>query len=320
MYNPKSIEPKWQKFWQENKTFKTLNPSSEADFDKPKYYTLDMFPYPSGEGLHVGHPKGFIASDIVSRYKHNKGFRILHTMGWDSFGLPAENYAIKTGIHPRIKTAENIANYKRQLQMIGFSYDWDREIATTDPAYYKWTQWIFLKLFERGLAYEQDLPINYCPSCKTGLANEEVVGDNNCDRCGNKVERRKIRQWVLAITKYAERLFQDVDGLDWPEGIKDMQRNWIGKSEGVEFSMKKVGDDSKSIAVYTTRIDTVYGMTYAVLAADHRDVNDWIAPEQRAACEKYIADSKAKSDLERTNEGKEKTGEFTGSYVVNPFN
>lgn len=239
MYNPKSIEPKWQKTWQDTKVFRTPNPLTDADFQVPKYYALDMFPYPSGAGLHVGHPKGFIATDIVSRYKHAKGFRVLHPMGWDSFGLPAENYAIKTGVHPKITTDENIANFKRQLKALGLSYDWDREIATTDPKYYKWTQWIFLKLFEAGLAYEQDLPINYCPSCKTGLANEEVVGDNICDRCGTRVERRKIRQWVLAITNYAERLLADVDSLDWPEGIKEMQRNWIGKSEGVEFEMKK---------------------------------------------------------------------------------
>jgi leucyl-tRNA synthetase len=231
MYNPKSIEPKWQKFWQDAKVFQTKNPVTEQDFNTPKYYTLDFFPYPSGAGLHVGHPKGFIASDIVSRYKHAKGFNVLHPMGWDSFGLPTENYAIKTGIHPKKITELNVQTYKAQLQSLGFSYDWSREIATTDPKYFKWTQWIFLKLFERGLAYEQDLPINYCPSCKTGLANEEVVGDNICDRCGNKVERRKIRQWVLKITEYADRLLSDVDRLDWPEGIKDMQRNWIGKSE-----------------------------------------------------------------------------------------
>jgi len=337
MYNPKSIEPKWQKFWEGSRVFKTENPVTEEDFKTPKYYTLDFFPYPSGAGLHVGHPKGFIASDIVSRYKHTKGFRVLHPMGWDSFGLPTENYAIKTGIHPKQITDLNIATYKTQLRSLGFSYDWSREIATTDPKYYQWTQWIFLKLFERGLAYEQDLPINYCPSCKTGLANEEVVGDNTCDRCGNKVERRKIRQWVLKITEYAERLLNDVDRLEWPEGIKDMQRNWIGKSEGVEFSMKKSphpnsrkgtafgepfpeGEGEISLSVYTTRIDTVYGMTYVVLAADHRDVNNWITQEQLGACEAYIADSKSKSDLERTNEGKEKTGVFTGSYVINPFN
>lgn len=231
MYDPKSIESKWQKQWLSAKVFKTQNPVTPEDFKMPKYYTLDMFPYPSGEGLHVGHPKGYTANDIVARYKHAKGFRVLHPMGWDSFGLPAENYAIKTGIHPSIKTGANINTFKKQIQSLGLAYDWDREIATTDPEYYRWTQWIFLKLFESGLAYEQDLPINYCPSCKTGLANEEVLADRSCDRCGTQVERRKLRQWVLAITKYAERLLGDVDKLDWPEGIKEMQRNWIGKSE-----------------------------------------------------------------------------------------
>ena len=279
-----------------------------------------MFPYPSGEGLHVGHAKVYSATDAYARYSKTRGYNVLHPMGWDAFGLPAENYAIKTGTHPAVTTAKNVANYTRQMKSIGLSYDWSREVNTTDVDYMKQTQWIFLKLFERGLAYEQDLPINYCPSCKTGLANEEVVGDNICDRCGTKVERRKIRQWVLKITEYAERLLTDIDTLDWPESIKDMQRNWIGKSEGVEFSMKKVGDDTKEISVYTTRIDTVYGMTYVVLAADHKDVNNWITPEQKSACEKYITDSKAKSDLERTHEGKEKTGAFTGSCVLNPFN
>jgi len=320
MYDPKSIESKWQKQWQNAKVFKTQNPVTEADFKIPKYYTLDMFPYPSGAGLHVGHPKGYIATDIVSRYKHAKGYRVLHPMGWDSFGLPAENYAIKTGVHPKITTDNNIANYKRQLLSLGFSYDWDREIATTDPLYYKWTQWIFLKLFEAGLAYEQDLPINYCPSCKTGLANEEVLADRTCDRCGTTVERRKLRQWVLAITKYAERLLGDVDKLDWPEGIKEMQRNWIGKSEGVEFDLAKADDMNTKLSVYTTRIDTVYGMTYVVIAPDHPEVDTWITNEQRKACEKYITEAKSKSDQDRTNEGKEKTGVFTGSYVTNPFN
>ena len=239
MYDPKSIESKWQKKWQDAKVFATPNPVTDADFRTPKHYVLDMFPYPSGAGLHVGHPKGYTANDIIARYKHAKGFRVLHPMGWDSFGLPAENYAIKTGVHPKVTTDNNIATFKKQIQSLGFSYDWDREIATTNPDYYRWTQWIFLKLFERGLAYEQDLPINYCPSCKTGLANEEVLVDRTCERCGTTVEKRKIRQWVLAITKYAERLLADVDGLDWPEGIKEMQRNWIGKSEGCEFDLKK---------------------------------------------------------------------------------
>lgn len=279
-----------------------------------------MFPYPSGAGLHVGHPKGYTATDIISRYYHATGHNVLHTMGWDAFGLPAENYAIKTGTHPAITTAENINTFLGQMKNLGFSYDWDRIVDTTDPEYYKWTQWIFLELFKNGLAYEQDLPINYCPSCKTGLANEEVLSDNTCDRCGTRVEKRAIRQWVLKITEYADRLISDLDGLDWPEGVKEMQRNWIGKSEGVEFSMNKSDNPAQSLAVYTTRIDTVYGMTYVVLAADHKDVNDWIAPEYRSKCDEYIADSKSKSDQDRTNEGKEKTGVFTGSYVINPFN
>ena len=237
MYNHKEIEKKWQKYWEENKTFKT-----ESDFNKPKYYCLDMFPFPSGAGLHVWHPEWMTANDIVARYKKANGYNVLHPMGWDAFWLPAENYAIKTGTHPKITTQENIDNFRKQIKSLWFSYDWEKEVDTTDPKYYKWTQWIFLKMFEKGLAYEQDLPINYCPSCKTGLANEEVLKDFTCERCGTKVEKRKIRQWVLAITKYADRLLHDVDKLDWPEGIKDMQRNWIGKSEGCEFEMKKSDD------------------------------------------------------------------------------
>lgn len=459
MYNHKEIEARWQKFWQENKIF-----ASFEEKQKPKYYCLDMFPYPSGAGLHVGHPEGYTANDIIARYKHAKGFSVLHPMGWDAFWLPAENYAIITGTHPRITTDKNIATFKKQIESLGFSYDWDREIDTTDPKYYKWTQWIFLKLFEHGLAYEQDLPINYCPSCKTGLANEEVLNDFTCERCGEKVEKKKIRQWVLAITKYAERLLQDVDTLDWPEGIKDMQRNWIGKSEGCEFRMERWSEDKKqmisedknlndktykiiwiamkvqnelwpwleekvykkafkiilekewfsvkeevknpilfeweeigfwkidlliddavvielksqryikpehykqlrkylnqstyqtgflmnfywqkldykrfekdyhkisseiiwnkssdnlSISVYTTRIDTVFGMSYAVLAPDHPQVMDFITPDQKEVCLKYIDEAKKKSDQDRTAENKEKTGVFTGSYVINPFN
>ncbi|MDD5213591.1 MAG: leucine--tRNA ligase [Candidatus Gracilibacteria bacterium] len=321
MYNHKEIEKKWQKFWEENKTFKVQN-----DFSKPKYYTLDMFPYPSGAGLHVGHPEGMTANDIVARYKTANGFNVLHPMGRDAFGLPAENYAIKTGTHPRITTDANIQTFKKQIQALGFSYDWDREIDTTDPKYYKWTQWIFLKLFEAGLAYEQDLPINYCPSCKTGLANEEVLNDGTCDRCGTTVEKKKIRQWVLAITKYADRLATDVDKLDWPEGIKDMQRNWIGRSEGCEFSMKAVVNagprsllEIPEIAVYTTRIDTVFGMTYAVMAPDHKDVMNFITDGEKESCLAYIETAKNKSDQDRTG-SKEKTGVFTGTYVINLFN
>ena len=331
MYNHKEIEKKWQSYWEENKTFKVEN-----DFSKPKYYTLDMFPFPSGAGLHVGHPEWMTANDIVARYKTAKGFNVLHPMGWDAFWLPAENYAIKTGTHPKITTRQNIDNFRKQIKSLGFSYDWDREVDTTDPEYYKWTQWIFLKMFEKGLAYEQDLPINYCPSCKTWLANEEVLNDFTCERCWEKVVKKKIRQWVLAITKYADRLLTDIDKLDWPEGLKDMQRNWIGKSEGCEFTMKKVvtgsnpsphtsglplkKEDEISISVYTTRIDTVFGMTYAVLAPDHSSVSDFITPDQKDICEKYILDSSKKSDQDRTQADKEKTWVFTGSYVINPFN
>ncbi len=321
MYNHSDIEKKWQDFWEKNKTFKTPNPW-DKDFDetKPKYYTLDMFPYPSGAWLHVGHPEWYTANDIIARYKKAKGFNVLHPMWWDAFWLPAENYAIKTWTHPRTTTDKNINNFRKQIKSLWISYDWDREIDTTDPEYYKWTQWIFLKMFEHWLAYEQDLPINYCPSCKTGLANEEVLNDFTCERCGTKVEKKKIRQWVLAITKYADRLLKDVDKLDWSESIKEMQRNWIWKSEGCEFEMKKAWDNSDSIRVYTTRIDTVFGMTYAVVAPDHKDVEKFITPEQKKVCEKYIKDSLQKSDQDRTADDKEKTWVFTGSYVINPFN
>ncbi len=324
MYNHKEIEKKWQNYWEENKTFKTKNNS-----EKPKYYTLDMFPFPSGAGLHVGHPEWMTANDIVARYKNAKWYNVLHPMWWDAFWLPAENYAIKTWTHPKITTKENIDNFRKQIKALWFSYDWDREVDTTDPKYYKWTQWIFLKLFEKGLAYEQDLPINYCPSCKTGLANEEVLNNFTCERCHSKVEKKQIRQWVLAITKYADRLEKDVDKLDWPEGIKDMQKNWIGRSEGCEFEMKVCTKDSESssewqwigyIRVYTTRIDTVFGMTYAVLAPDHKSVMDFITPEQKDDCLSYIDEANKKSDQDRTQDDKEKTWVFTGSYVINPFN
>jgi leucyl-tRNA synthetase len=513
-YDHISLEQKWQKFWDEHHIYQTQNPP--FDTPRPKKYILDMFPYPSGAGLHVGHPKGYTATDIMSRFYHANGYNVLHPMGFDAFGLPAENYAIKTGTHPRLTTEANIATFTAQLKSLWFSYDWDRMVDTTDPEYYKWTQWIFLELFKRGLAYEQDLPINYCPSCKTGLANEEVLADNTCDRCGTRVERRPIRQWVLKITEYADRLIEDLDELDWPEGIKEMQRNWIGKSEGCEFRMMKkverkpialilhgwedewnssvtrhwqnwmkgklqemgydvhmpelpgfdnpdietqltfleqykenITEDSiiiwysmggllamnfveklwkkidqliciapafswikeyainmpswdfakkdtqkawwdsldynyditkvrkntltmkvllssrdpwipleqakrhfslegidvqiinnawhflerdwyiifpellnlfDHVDVYTTRIDTVYGMTYAVLAPDHPQVQDFITDEYRTICDQYITEMKGKSDQDRTNEGKEKTGVFTGSYVINPYN
>ncbi len=314
-YDHKNLEAKWQKFWEENQTFTTPSLS-----DKPKKFILDMFPYPSGTGLHVGHPKGYTATDIVGRYYHARGYNVLHPMGFDAFGLPAENYAIKTGTHPAVTTAKNIETFITQLKALGFGYDWNRMIDTTDPKYYQWTQWIFLELFKKGLAYEQNLPINYCPSCKTGLANEEVLSDNTCDRCGTLVERRAIRQWVLKITDYAERLIADLDEVDWSESVKEMQRNWIGKSEGCEFEMKKSDDENKKIAVYTTRVDTVFGMSYAVLAPDHPNVIDFITDAQKLDCLTYIEASKSKSDQDRTQDGKEKTGVFTGSYVINPFN
>lgn len=314
MYNFKEIEKKWQNFWDENKTFKTEN-----DFSKPKFYALDMFPYPSWSWLHVGHPKSYTANDIVSRYKKANWYNVLHPMWWDAFWLPAENFAIKEWIHPSITTAKNIATFKSQIKALWLSYDWDREIDTTDSKYYKWTQWIFARMFEKGLAYEQDLPINFCPSCKTWLANEEVENDWTCERCHNKVEKKKIRQWVLAITKYADRLEKDIDTVDWPDGIKDMQKKWIWRSEGCEFEMKKDGDITKSVRVYTTRLDTVFGMTYAVIAPDHKDILDYITQDQKEKCEKYILDSKNKSDLDRTWT-KEKTWVFTWSYVINPFN
>lgn len=287
------------------------------DVKIPKFYALDMFPYPSGAGLHVGHPKGYTATDIIARYKHARGFHVLHPMGWDAFGLPAENYAIKTGTHPAVTTAENVDRFRTQLQKFGFSFDWGREVNTTDPEYFRWTQWIFLKLFEAGLAYESDKPINFCPSCKTGLANEEVV-DGKCERCSTSVEKKAIRQWILAITKYADRLLADIDRLDWPEGIKEMQRNWIGKSEGCQFFF--TGIDCPDIEVFTTRIDTVFGVTYVVVAPDHPMVEKFITKAHKKACENYIKKSLNESDLERTKIDKEKTGVFTGSYVKNPYN
>lgn len=313
-YNPQSIEPKWQKFWQENATFKTLE-----DTTKPKAFVLDMFPYPSGTGLHVGHIKGYTATDIIARYKRLCGYSVLHPMGWDAFGLPAENYAIKTGTHPRITTEKNVATFKTQMQSLGLSYDWDREINTTDVAYYKWTQWIFLQLFEQGLAYEAEMPVNWCPALKAVLANEEVVNGKS-EVGGHPVEKKNLRQWVLKITDYAEELLDGLDGLDWPEGIKEMQRNWIGKSEGCEFSFKHAENQNLSLAVYTTRIDTVFGVTYVVIASDHPHAEAFITDHQKRNCEEYIAKAKHKTDLERTETAKDKTGVFTGSFVVNPFN
>lgn len=313
----KTIEPKWQKKWDEARSFRAV-----ADPSKPKLYILDMFPYPSGAGLHVGHPEGYTATDIYSRFKRMQGYNVLHPMGWDAFGLPAENHAIATGQHPRDVTKKNVANFRRQIKALGFSYDWEREVDTTDPAYYKWTQWIFLQLFKKGLAYEGVSPINFCPACRTGLANEEVH-QGACERCGTAVERRDMRQWLLKITAYADRLLSDLDGLDWPASTLAMQKNWIGRSEGAEVVFEGVspaGAAGKKITVFTTRPDTLFGATYMVLAPEHPLVEMFTSDAQRAAVKAYQAQARAKSDLERTDLAKEKSGVFTGGYTVNPVN
>lgn len=310
------IEPKWQKYWDEHKTFKA---SEDPSFPKDRRrYVLDMFPYPSGAGLHVGHPEGYTATDIYCRYLRMNGYNVLHPMGFDSFGLPAENYAIQTGTHPAVTTAANIERFREQIKSLGFSYDWDRELATSDADYYKWTQWIFIQLFKKGLAYESEAPINWCPSCKTGLANEEVK-DGECDRCHTKVTRKRIRQWILKITAYADRLLSDLEGLDWPEPVKAMQRNWIGRSEGASVSFKLDGRD-ESLEVFTTRPDTLFGATYMVVAPEHPLVEALTTGGQRAAVGAYVEAAAKKSDLERTDLAKDKTGVFTGSYAVNPVN
>lgn len=319
-YFPNNFEKKWQDKWEEGKIYQASNDSNIS-----KKYILDMFPYPSGDGLHVGHFKGYVASDIISRYYRLKGYNVLHPMGWDAFGLPAENYAIKTGIHPKLTTVKNISNIKKQMQDVGLSYDWSREIDTTDPNYYKWTQWIFLKLFEHDLAYEDEVPINWCPKDKTGLANEEVV-NGACERCGTKVERKVIRQWILRITKYADRLIEDLEGLDWPEFIKEMQVNWIGRSEGTRFKFEVEDEELKNdtekdyIEVFTTRIDTVFGVTAVVLGPEHPLVEKLTKDENKETVKTYVNEARNKSDLERTELNKEKTGVFTGSYVINPLN
>ena len=309
------IEPKWQSYWLQNKTFRTPD---QPDAAKPKFYALDMFPYPSGEGLHVGHPEGYTATDIICRYKRMKGFNVLHPMGWDSFGLPAEQYAIKNGTHPRETTYRNIDRFRQQLQAIGFSYDWDREIATTDADYYKWTQWIFLKLYERGLAYQAEVPVNWCPELGTVLANEEVI-DGKSERGGHPVIRKPMRQWMLKITAYAERLLKDLEEVDWSESIKDMQRNWIGKSEGAEVRFQVSGVGCQ-VDVFTTRPDTLFGATYMVLAPEHPLVDQITTVAQREAVAAYRTAASRKSDLERTELQKEKTGVFTGAYAINPVN
>ena len=308
-YNHRAIEEKWRKEWEEH-------PVNVDDGKKPKYYCLDMFPYPSGNGLHVGHWRGYVISDVWSRYKMMQGFYLIHPMGWDAFGLPAENYAIKTGQHPAISTAQNISNIKRQIKQIASIYDWDREVNTTDPDFYKWTQWIFVKMFKEGLAYEKEFPINWCPSCKTGLANEEVV-NGRCERCGSLVTKKNLRQWMLKITAYADRLLNDLDGLDWPEKVKKMQTDWIGKSYGAEVDFPVEGRDEK-ITVYTTRPDTLYGATFMVLAPEHAMAASLATDETREAVEKYILDASMKSNVDRLQD-KEKTGVFTGSYAINPL-
>ena len=312
-YDHKSIESKWQKFWLENQTFK----SEDISADKPKYYVLDMFPYPSGSGLHVGHALGYVATDIVARYKRMKGFNVLHPMGWDAFGLPAEQYAIKTGTHPKETTQQNVSNFKKQINSLGFSYDWSREINTTDPNYYKWTQWIFMQLYNKGLAYEQEVAVNWCPELKAVLANEEVVNGKS-DIGGHPVVRLPMRQWILKITDYAESLLDGLDDLDWPENIKELQKNWIGKSEGVELGFE-INGHNDTINVYTTRPDTLFGASYMVLAPEHTLIHSIVTDEQRSKVEAYIDETKKKSDFDRTEVNKDKTGVFTGSYAINPF-
>lgn len=313
VFSHRNVEKKWQQYWEQNKTFKT-----SEDEGKKKFYALDMFPYPSGAGLHVGHPEGYTATDILSRMKRMQGYNVLHPMGWDAFGLPAEQYALDTGNDPAEFTEKNIQTFRRQIKSLGFSYDWDREVNTTDPDYYKWTQWIFTKLYEHGLAYIDEVAVNWCPALGTVLANEEVI-DGKSERGGHPVERRPMKQWVLRITAYAERLLSDLEELDWPESIKEMQRNWIGRSEGAEVTFGIEGHD-ETFTVFTTRPDTLYGATYAVLAPEHKLVDLITTDAQKEAVAAYLEQAKHKSDLERTDLAKEKTGVFTGAYAINPVN
>ncbi|WOY89859.1 leucine--tRNA ligase [Ligilactobacillus murinus] len=312
-YNHKEIEKKWQRYWDEHKTFKTTE-----DKDKKNYYALDMFPYPSGQGLHVGHPEGYTATDIISRMKRMQGYNVLHPMGWDAFGLPAEQYALNTGNSPREFTKKNINNFRRQIKSLGLSYDWDREVNTTDSAYYKWTQWIFEQLYKRGLAYEAEIPVNWSPDLGTVVANEEVI-DGKTERGGFPVIRKPMRQWVLKITAYADRLIDDLEDLDWPEAIKEQQRNWIGRSVGATIDFKVDGQDEQ-LEVFTTRPDTLFGASAITIAPEHELVASLTIPEQKAAVEAYVEEISHKSDLERTDLAKEKTGVFTGSYAINPVN
>lgn len=312
-YNHKEVEKKWQKYWAKNNTFNT-----HYDHEKPKFYALDMFPYPSGQGLHVGHPEGYTATDILSRFKRSQGFNVLHPMGWDAFGLPAEQYALDTGNDPAEFTQKNIETFRRQINSLGFSYDWNREVNTTDPEYYKWTQWIFTKLYEKGLAYEAEVAVNWVPELGTVISNEEVI-DGKSERGGYDVVRKPMRQWMLKITAYADRLLDDLELVDWPESIKEMQRNWIGRSVGANVEFKVAGTD-KAYTVFTTRPDTLFGATYSVLAPELDLVREITTPEQKEAVEAYIEETAKKSDLKRTDLAKEKTGVFTGAYAINPVN
>ncbi|HIN26090.1 MAG TPA: leucine--tRNA ligase, partial [Candidatus Marinimicrobia bacterium] len=312
-YDHLAIEPKWQQYWDENKTFKV-----ELDLKKPKYYILDMFPYPSGDGLHVGHPLGYTATDILARYKRMQGFNVLHPMGWDAFGLPAEQYAVETGTHPTDTTKKNVKRFKSQIKSLGFSYDWDREINTTDPKYYKWTQWIFLQLYKRGLAYQGEVPVNWCPELGTVLANEEVI-DGKSERGGHPVIRKPMLQWVFRITEYAESLLAGLDDVDWPESVKNLQRNWIGRSDGANVDFK-IPSINKTIRVFTTRPDTLFGATYMVLAPEHPLVKKLTDDKVQETIANYVKSAAGKSDLDRGELNKNKTGVFIGAHAMNPLN
>ena len=314
-YDPSRIEPRWQQHWADHDLFRAVDPADPTAAARPKFYVLDMFPYPSGAGLHVGHPEGYTATDIIARYKRMRGFNVLHPMGWDSFGLPAENHAMKTGTHPAVTTRANIDNFRRQLKMFGFSYDWSRGVATSHPGYYRWTQWIFTLLYKQGLAYEAEVAVNWCPALGTVLANEEVI-DGRSDVGGHPVERRPMKQWMLRITAYADRLLSDLDGLDWPDSIKDLQRNWIGRSEGAEVDFPLVGHD-RALRIFTTRPDTMFGATYMVISPEHPWVDGLTTPAQRAAVEAYVAEARRRSDRDR-QAAKDKTGVFTGTFCRNP--
>ena len=313
-YQHQKVEKKWQTYWKENKTFAC----DTHDFSKPKFYVLDMFPYPSGNGLHVGHPEGYTATDILARMKRMQGYNVLHPMGWDAFGLPAEQFAIQTGNHPAEFTKKNVDHFREQIQSLGFSYDWDREISTTDPDYYKWTQWIFLQLYKKGLAYVDEIPVNWCPELGTVLANEEVI-DGKSERGGYPVIRKPMRQWVLKITEYAERLLEDLELCDWPQSTKEMQINWIGKSQGANVIFK-IKNTDKEFTVFTTRCDTLFGATYCVMAPEHPYVDEITTAAQKEQIAAYKKTCASKSDLERTELNKEKTGVFTGAYAINPVN